>query len=61
MRPTSLNRFREQSPRPAYEANVHNVNEGDTYFVIIIRVVQFSSINFINIICIFEKLMLRVI
>lgn len=28
MRPTSLDRFRVNSPRPAYEANVHNVNEG---------------------------------
>lgn len=28
MRPTSLDRFRVQSPRPAYEANASNVNEG---------------------------------
>lgn len=28
MRPTSLDRFRVQSPRPAYEANARNVNEG---------------------------------
>lgn len=28
MRPTSLDRFRVTSPRPAYEANARNVNEG---------------------------------
>lgn len=34
MRPTSLDRFRVNSPRPAYEANVHNINEGSLWRVI---------------------------
>lgn len=33
MRPTSLDRFRVNSPRPAYEANANNVDEG-TYSTI---------------------------
>lgn len=28
MRLTSLDRLREANPRPTYEANAHNVNEG---------------------------------
>lgn len=31
MRPSSWERFRVNSPRPAYEANTHNVNEGMTH------------------------------
>lgn len=28
MRPSSMERFRVNSPRPAYQANAENVNEG---------------------------------
>lgn len=40
MRPTSLDRFRVTSPRPAYEANAHNVNEG----VCCVRVLSVTQI-----------------
>lgn len=33
MRPSSLDRFRVNSPRPAYQASANNVDEGDSFFI----------------------------
>lgn len=46
MRPTSLDRFRSNTAeRPAYEANVNNINEGSIHRLLPAKTYTFTATN----------------
>lgn len=46
MRPTSLDRFRSNTAeRPAYEANVNNINEGLIHILLPVKTYTFTATN----------------